>query len=280
MKYRCPGQEMRHEKNNPMDPFYKDLLEQLTPYRDLVYYYGLTEHEIATIEREISQKFPGYFREFLKTFGVRQDLVFGLYAKEKDFAAQKEYLPKNLRRTYILIGDNGGEDYWLLNAIDETDTNVYEWQHWAGGKVVPLGFDFGALLKKGVAALSDPSVPHISNAGKSWCVQFSIPTGDEQRIYAAIPLTLTGDWELKEVTPAEVYCYEARAMLVEMPITLKRDEYAGWSSPTYYFDLQEPVSHFGQPSLIKELDGRLKTAFPQYKLIDYGILQDSYRWIE
>ena len=255
-----------------MTPLYNDLLQQLAPYQDRVYYYGLTESEVSVMEREISQKFPGYFREFLKTFGVRQDLVFGLFTKEKDFAAQKEYLPKNLKRAYVLIGDNGGEDYWLLNANDETDTNVYEWQHWAGGRVVPLGFDFGGLLQKSLAALCDPSVTRVSNVDKNWCVQFSIPTNDERRIYSTIPMALLSDWELKEITPADVYCYEAKAMLAEMPITLKRNEYTGWSSPSYYFDLQEPVSHFGQPSLIKDLDGRLKTAFPKYKLIDYGIL--------
>lgn len=255
-----------------MDPLYKDLLQQLAPYRDMVYYYGLTEQEVSAIEREIGQRFPGYFREFLKTFGVRQDLVFGLFKKEKDFATQKEYLPKNLKKNYVLIGDNGGEDYWLLNACDETDTNVYQWQHWAAGKVIALGFDFGALLQKSISALADTSVARIPNSKKSWCVQFSIPTGDEQRIYSTIPLMLLENWALKEVTPADVYCYEAKARVADISVTLKRNEYAGWTSPSYYFDLQEPVSHFGQPSLIKELDGKLRNAFPKYTLIDYGIL--------
>jgi len=255
-----------------MASLYNDLLLQLAPYRDRVYYYGLTEAEVSGIEREIGQKFPVYFREFLRTFGVRQDLVFGLFIKEKDFAAQKEYLPKNLKKSYVLIGDNGGEDYWLINATDETDTTIYEWQHWAGGRVVSLGFDFATLLQRSIAVVSDPSIPRELNTAKNWCVQFSIPTNDEQRIYATIPLTLIGTWQLKDVTPADVYCYEAKAVLAEKPLVLKRSEYAGWSSPSYYFDLQEPVSQFGQPSLIKQLDGRLKTAFPQYRLIDYGIL--------
>ncbi|HWB91562.1 MAG TPA: SMI1/KNR4 family protein [Puia sp.] len=263
---------MRKLNDDTMDPLYNDLMQQLAPYEDRVYYYGLTETEIAVIERETGQKFPAYFRAFLKTFGVRQDIVFGLFTSERDFAAQKQYLPKNLKKAYILIGDNGGKDYWLLNANDETDTNLYEWQHWVGERVVPLGFNFGDLLKKSIAALSDPKVPREPVAAKNWCVQFSIPTGNEERIYSTIPLIRIEAWELKEISPAEVYCYEAKAMLAEKPITLKRNDYAGWSSPSYYFDLQEPVSHFGLPSLIKELDGKLRKAFPQYKLIDYGIL--------
>jgi hypothetical protein len=40
----------------------------------------------------------------------------------------------------------------------------------------------------------------------------------------------------------------------------------------HFFNLREPVSQFGQYSLIKDLDAKLKAAFSGYKLIDYGIL--------
>ncbi|SHM70580.1 hypothetical protein SAMN05216311_10322 [Chitinophaga sp. CF418] len=40
----------------------------------------------------------------------------------------------------------------------------------------------------------------------------------------------------------------------------------------YFFNLREPVSQFGQYSMIKDLDAKLKASFSGYKLIDYGML--------
>ncbi|PWV55577.1 hypothetical protein [Chitinophaga sp. S165] len=47
---------------------------------------------------------------------------------------------------YVVIGDNGGKDYWLLNAHDYSDANVYEWPHCPDGNVVKMGYDFQELL--------------------------------------------------------------------------------------------------------------------------------------
>lgn len=259
-----------------MNSTYTDILQQLEPYKDVVFYYALTEDEVLNIETNIGKRFPIYFREFLKVFGVRQDFVFGLLRKQADFIQQTEFLPEDAKKSFVIIGDNGGEDFWLLNSTDTNDTNIYEWQHWSDGEIVKIGYDFETLLKESLTKLSDKEIQRETNDKKNWCVQFAIPTENEQMIYSTIPLTLIQDWELKEVSPAQVRCYETKARLIDKAIKLKRQEYDGWSSPTYYFNLQEPVSNFGQKSLISDLDSNLKKVFPKYKLIDYGILSLTY----
>ncbi|NOT50974.1 MAG: SMI1/KNR4 family protein [Chitinophagaceae bacterium] len=255
-----------------MDNLYIDIKRQLEPFKDKVFYYGLTENEVTDIEQKLGKAFPIYFREFLKLFGVRQDFVFGLLRKEIEFVGRTDYLPDEIKKSFILIGDNGGEDFWLLNTENQNDKNIYEWQHWLDGEVVKLGYDFDTLLKENIAKLSDTEIERETNDKKSWCVQFAITTDDEQKIYSTIPLTLVQDWEFIETSPAQVHCYEAKAKLVDKVIRFSRQEYAGWSSPIYYFNSKEPANEFGQKSLIKEIDAKLQKSFPNYGLIDYGIL--------
>jgi len=255
-----------------MDNFYIDIKQQLETFKDKVFYYGLTETEVKDIEQKIGKSFPIYFREFLKVFGVRQDFVFGLLSREIDFIERNSYLPTEIKKSFILIGDNGGEDFWLLNLENQNDTNLYEWQHWLDGEVVKLGHNFETLIKESISKLSNKEIRSETNDKKSWCVQFAIPTDNEQNIYKTIPLTQIGDWELKEVSPAQVHCFETMAKLEDKIIKLTRQEYEGWDKPTYYFNLKEPVNQYGKQSLIKEIDSKLKMAFPKYKLIDYGIL--------
>jgi hypothetical protein len=255
-----------------MDNLYIDIKRQLEPFKDKVFYYGLTETEVTDFEQKIGKTFPSYFREFLHVFGVRQDFVFGLLPREIDFIERTNYLPDEIKKSFILIGDNGGEDFWLLNTNNQNDTDLYEWQHWLDGKVVKLGHNFETLIKESISKLSDKEIKSETNDKKNWCVQFTIPTDNEQKIYGTIPLTPIQDWELKEVTPAQVHCFETNAKLVDKIIKLTKQEYAGWESPIYYFNLKEPAKEYGKESLIKEIDSKLKTAFPKYRLIDYGIL--------
>lgn len=172
----------------------------------------------------------------------------------------------------MVIGDNGGEDTWLLNAVDHSDMNIYEWQHWLDGDIVKMEYDFQSLLETSVSNLSTSQCSPIKNDDKSWCVQFSIRTNEEQKIYSTILLILVQEWEYKGTSPANVRSFEVRATLAQKDIIFRRLEYATWNSPMYCFDLKEPVSQYGLNSLIKDLDAKLKATSLDYKLIDYGIL--------
>lgn len=259
-----------------MNSVYKETLRQIEPYKDWVYFHGLTEGEVLNIESAINNKFPKYFREYLKIFGVRQDLVFGLLSKEDDFFKLTEYLPNDIKKSFVVIGDNGGEDFWLLNSEDDNDTNIYEWKHWLNGEVVNMGYNFETLLNQSISKLLDDKIVRATNDLKFWNVQFAIPTNDENSLYTTLSFEPTQQWELEEISSANVHCYLTKVKLDNTEIKLKRQEYEGWNSPIYYFNLKEPVSNFGKHSLIKDLDTKLKQTFPEYSLIDYGILPFGY----
>ena len=255
-----------------MNANYTDILRQIEPYKDKVFYYGLTEDEVVIIEKNIGKRFPNYFREFLKVFGVRQDFVSGLLNKEGDFVEQTAFLPEDIKNSFVIIGDNGGEDFWLLNTENENDTNVYQWQHWLDGKVANIGYNFETLINESISKLSDTKIKRETNDNKFWNVQFAIPTNDEKLIYSTIQIETIQDWELEEISPAKVHCYLKKVKLDSTEIILTKQEYYGWDSPIYYFNLKEPVSNFGKYSLIKDIDNKLKQTFSDYSLVDYGIL--------
>jgi hypothetical protein len=255
-----------------MDINYQDILRQLEPYKSKVFFYGMADDVISGIEKKINSKFPSYFREFLKIFGVRQDFVFGLIHREIDFVELSEFLPDNIKKKFVLVGDNGGEDFWLLNTIDESDMKIYEWEHWKEGKVIKSGFDFKMLLENSLRELTETHPASGTNDKKNWCVQFAIPTNNEDLIYQTIPIFKLQEWSLKEVSPAKVFCYETKLQTGDKIIPFTRQEYQGWETPIYYFNMKEPVNNFGKSSVIKDFDNMLKSKFSEYKLIDYGIL--------
>lgn len=254
-----------------MDINYNDIIERLEPYKDKVFFRPLTENQIAAIESHLDKKFPTYYRQFLSTFGVRQDLVFGLYGKESDFATQYDYLPDELKPDFVGIGDNGGEDFWLINIKDPFDIKIYEWQHYADGDVVPLAFNFNELLENSIKELSESYSTRESNSKKSWFVQFAIETDDENKILNAIDAIKTKDWKLDEVSSAGVSCFSSEISIKGILINFRRQEYAGWSNPQYYFDLNEPVLNYGT-SQINFIDSKLRATCKDYTLVDYGIL--------
>lgn len=96
---------------------YDKIIENLHPFRDHVFYYGLSETELTYLEQSIQQKFPDYYRNFLKLFGVRQDWVFGLLSRESDFVRARH----NLAKLKASFGGYKLIDYGILCLKDDVD---------------------------------------------------------------------------------------------------------------------------------------------------------------
>jgi len=128
---------------------YAEILKQLEPYKDKVFFLPMEGSEIDELERRVNCKFPRYFRDFLVTFGLKQDVVWGILESENDFERAANILPDEVRELYVQIGDNGGEDVWLLNTSDHADLNIYEYEHWKEGAIVALDMNFNTLISNG-----------------------------------------------------------------------------------------------------------------------------------
>jgi len=255
-----------------MYQLYKEIVKQLEPYKDKVFFQPLKKNELALLENNIGQHFPEYYRQFLLSFGMQQDFVYELIKQEQDFVAAYSYLPECYKKTFVPIADNGGEEIWLIKTADNKDRQLYQWQAFVEDEIVPLGLTFNELIQKNIEELRDNHINKASNASKKWCVQFSITTNNETMILEAIDAVKTNDWAVKEAYLGGVHCYEMEIVLAASLIKLYKHEFDGWDSSAYYFDFNEPTNSIGKNSFIKKLDKQLKEKFNQYRLIDYGIL--------
>jgi len=232
----------------------------------------LTSDEVDKLEKQIGQRFPAYFRQFLLTFGIRQDFVFELFKREQDFVDEYKYLPKSLRQHFVPIGgSSAGGDTWLIKT-QSNGNRIYELWHEGDGELTILDFSFIELIDRNIEELSELYDRKPYNKDKNWCVQFAITTTKESLLLKTIGAQQTKGWTDAEISSAGVYTYNTEIELAFKKIRLGRQEYKDWKKPTYYFDWKEPAYQIGTGSFIRALDKNLTKAFKDYKLIDYGIL--------
>ena len=254
---------------------YESLLTDLAPYADKVAYTPLSSQEIDHLEDLAGHRFPSFYRDYLRSFGLLQDFVFGLLQRADDFETTRAYLAEADKARYIAIGDNGGEDCWLLRAdATELDNQLYECQHWNEQQIVPLGFSFADLLQTSLRQLRESYANRLFNHQISWRAQTSIHTTEEQKLLVALQATLQMPWEQTEISQANVTTFRA---VIHSPFgtyALSRLEYPGWKIPIYSFNLQDNFAQVqAGNSVIKRIDRILRNVFGEaYALVDYGLL--------
>jgi hypothetical protein len=257
---------------NAMQPSYTNILKKIDPYKDKAFWFPMGESEIKDLEKRIGQNFPSYFKQFLLTFGIRQDFVFDLFRREQDYIDEYSFLPKRFRKHFVPIGKSAaGGDTWLIKVHSE-EQKIYEYWHEDYGELSTLEYSFMQLIDRDIAELAELYNNKPLNKDKSWCVQFSIPTKMETLLLNTIEAEQTKNWTEAEISSAGVFSYETEIKLTSKKIKLSRQEYKGWKEPNYYFNWKEPAYQIGANSYIRTLDKKLTKVFKGYKLIDYGIL--------
>ncbi|MFT3704376.1 MAG: SMI1/KNR4 family protein [Agriterribacter sp.] len=249
-----------------------DILLKLEPYKDKAFYFPSTANEIALIEKQISQKFPEYFKQFLLTFGIRQDFVLELFKREGDIIDNHSYLPQSFKKLFIPIGgSSAGGDTWFIKSSSE-DQHIYEYVHETQSELTILDFSFSELIDRNIIDLRDHYESSPFNKDKNWCMQFSIETTKLDLLLKTIGAVQTTEWTNSEVSSAGIYCAYTEIALADKKLKLSRQEYKGWKSPTYYFNWKDPAYKIGAASFIRTLDTKLSKTFKRYTLIDYGIM--------
>ncbi|MGL4581932.1 MAG: hypothetical protein ACRCVU_03000, partial [Flavobacterium sp.] len=174
---------------------------------------------------------------------------------------------------YLMIGDNGGEDYWMLRTEKVRSQRVF---NWVDDEVEKTDFNFEDLINYALEQLEDDEVVYLNNADKSWCVQFAITTTDEASIYDTLPLVTTGEWKAQGRNEAGVDESIRNIKLNNQPMVLRRLNYDEWSAPTYFIDYKESLDSVMRKGLIKQWTAILKDKYPEFDLIDYGILPTDF----
>jgi hypothetical protein len=97
----------------------------------------MTTEEIKRIEKALSVELPKHYVTFLSTFeelnNLEVDIGHFLYASADDVIGMNEaigfHLHGKIIKNKLIIGDNGGGDYYLIDLVHQSDEKVYVFDH-------------------------------------------------------------------------------------------------------------------------------------------------------
>lgn len=251
----------------------EQVLKSLDQYHDKVLIHPLTDLEIEHIQSKFQKPIPDFFIQFLKSIGLKQDLVLGVLTSVNRFEDISEFIGSE---DYFQFGDNGGEDYWLLRFGEDDDISIYEFDCHCDFEIRTLGKTFEELLVESLHRVKIEEDKLVPNERKEWHVQFSIHTNTANELMAelstCLPISLIKKPEYAETSPAGVICRKGEVEIFGNAIPLKEQSYPSWQSPCFSFNWNESVSKMKSDSEIKAIESALKASGLRYNMIDYGIL--------
>lgn len=97
----------------------------------------MTPEEIKRIEKELSIDLPGHYATFLSNFDglSTPDVNIGhlLYSRADDLIEMNRmigfHLTDKIIKNKLIIGDNGGGDFYIIDLVDKSDETVYVFDH-------------------------------------------------------------------------------------------------------------------------------------------------------
>lgn len=248
---------------------YNELLIKLKPVLNKLFYLNLSEIQVEDLESKIGKAFPEYYRNFLKYFGYQQDFVTGLFTDHYSFVEFNEELQQyEGLENYIMIGDNEGQDFWMIRVDDPKDLTIY---NWVNGEIEITGLTFLELINNNVHNRLDSTKKWHNNDQKSWYTQFAIQTNNEDLIYSTIPIKRSTEWSFDECRESGVNTYHALAQLLNKEIQVSKLTHDSWESTIYLFNWNEPINTIRQQSNIKDWESSLNQKFENFRLINFGI---------
>jgi len=253
----------------------KEFANKLTEFESKVVISPLNEGEIREIELILNRTLPEYYKEFLRTIGLKQDVIDGLNRRLNDFDPLTDFLPEGQAERYFRFGDNGGEDYWLLRNDDFSDDSIYEYEYYGDGKIKNIGKTFEGLLDESYLFLKVNKDSLVSNSKKTWSVQFSIDTNNLDEVIKSIrnefQCNLSREIGNMQVSSAGVISSKGSITLEGVEIAIKKQEYKDWDTSSFYFNWNESIEKMNTNSFIKRVENRFRKDGLKVTLIDYGI---------
>lgn len=248
------------------------ILQELEPYKDKVITGPMTEEEIAEIRSKFKRKLPNYYLEFLRKIGLKQNLVWGLLDRPRDFMDLEDFLGSG---DYFRFGHNGGEDYWLLKFENESDRTIYECLYYREGEIVSLEKTFDDLLKEACENTKENYDQLPLNSEMGWYIQFSANTGSAKFLVSQlkehldIPIEIIKEPEFESTSLAGVKSYKGIISIANREIPLSKQVISG--SSTLFFNWRESQEEMKTNSILKKIDRALSQTIFQHTMGDYTL---------
>ncbi|MDR0228443.1 MAG: SMI1/KNR4 family protein [Flavobacteriaceae bacterium] len=261
---------------------YESFLKDIQPFEEYLFYKSLTEQEVISLEAEASCTLPQYYREFLLHFGFYQDLISGLFTTKEEWLEQNGYLHE-AEENYVMIGDNGGEDFWLLRTDDVQDRKVY---NWVDDEVEETGLTFDDLLAKCLRDVADDDLIKLTNNKKVLRAHLSVSTDQESELIDKLGIEFIENWEedvpnfedmrdyLKD---QQITIYTTNAKLNGSLISIKKECSQKTNRTVYTFDYTETLSVLRTNSKMALYKSIVEEQFNNSSFNLYGIYNADYR---
>jgi len=245
-----------------------EILMDLVPFMDKVFLCPLTSKEIGELEKIYQRKFPEFYRYFLSRIGIRQDFVWGLLGRKFDFKNISEFISST---DYFQIGDNGGEDYWLLKFDEEDDKSVYDFDYYCNSEINKIN-TFDTILIDAFEDVKTNYDKRLYNSQKGWHVEFSTNTSSTKFLEKELGKTLDVKVikePLKVVGDSGKDHYEVGII----QINGEKVELKKWiDDRSLSFNWKEPVENMKSNSLTDKIDSALRECQFKHSMVQYGIL--------
>jgi len=245
---------------------FNTIQEQLQDLDNQVFYSGLSEIEIQELQDNLQKKFPSYYYTFLQIFGFQQDFVEGLFINKALFLEHNQSMEDSDElRNYLMIGDNSGEDFWMIRTDDETDLTLY---NWIDDEIEETGLTFADLIQHALEMRTDKNTFWETNENKYWNVQFEMKTTNENLLFDILGLVKKSNWK---VIDEEISCSSMEVMSHDTLATILRKENTHTKIPTYTLSWSEPLLEIKNQAQIKNWENLLSKNLIDYTLSDFGI---------
>ncbi|MCO7724123.1 SMI1/KNR4 family protein [Myroides odoratimimus] len=245
---------------------YQLFLKEIAPFENYLFYKALKEKEVVELESSISRSLPPYYREFLLTIGIYQDVIEGLFINKNEWIEQNGYLGE-VEENYVMIGDNGGEEFWLLRTDDTDDRTVY---NWVDDEIEETGFAFEDLLERCLNNLKDDSLCKLSNDKKALRINFVLRPEQENKLSEVLGIEYTGEWiedipnfeDLRDyLKDQQLSVYNIHAKLNGQSIEIRKEYSDKTKEAVYTFGYNESLSVLRENSKIEEYQTLIKEQF-------------------
>lgn len=261
---------------------YKLFLKEILPFEDYLFYKPLTQDEVAELEASISNVLPQYYKKFLLHFGIYQDLIYGLFANKEEWIEQNGYLYE-AEQNYVMIGDNGGEDFWLLRTDDIQDRKVY---NWVDDEIEETGFTFDDFLARCLNNLKDDSFIQLHNNEKVLRAHLSVSTNQESELIDSLGIELIENWvedvpnfeDMKDyLKDQQISIYTINAKLNDSLISIKKECNQMTNTTVYTFDYTETLSVLRTNSKMALYKSIVEGQFSHSSFNLFGIYNADYK---